>query len=249
MSDKPKFQLALAKSVAESLCALLAPHCMRVVIVGSIRREKQEVGDIELLILPKTEMRPDGLFDSKPFDLSAEAIDGLLDQGIIAKRPSKTGVFTWGELNRLAVHVESGIPVDFFTEPDERDFNGHGYDQMICTRRLQVISQCEHHMLPFVGHAWIAYIPRRKVVGVSKMSRLLKCFMRRLQIQERLTKQVADAMTKYLNPLGVGVRIVAVHSCMSCRGVMEPESDMVTTALTGCFKEHKVKSEFLSECK
>jgi GTP cyclohydrolase I len=91
-------------------------------------------------------------------------------------------------------------------------------------------------------------VPRKKVVGVSKMSRLLKCFMRRLQIQERLTKQIADEMTKYLNPLGVGVRIVAVHSCMSCRGVMEPEADMVTTALTGVFRQHKVKSEFLEAC-
>ena len=122
MSDKPKFPLAQARAVAESLVRLLVPDCRAVAIVGSIRREKTEVGDIELLILPKTEMRPDGLFDSKSFDLSAEAIDRLLAQGIIAKRPSKTGTFTWGELNKLAVHVESGIPVDFFTEPDARDW-------------------------------------------------------------------------------------------------------------------------------
>ena len=122
MNDKPKFQLAQARAVAESLCALLAGDCLRIAIVGSIRRERPTVGDIELLILPKSEMRPDGLFDSKPFDLSAQAIDWLLTIGIIVKRPSVTGAFTWGGLNRLAVHVESGIPVDFFTEPDERDW-------------------------------------------------------------------------------------------------------------------------------
>jgi GTP cyclohydrolase I len=161
------------------------------------------------------------------------ARDGLLDT-------PKRVVKAWDELT-------AGYAMDP-SEILERDFEGEGYDQMIMTRRLQVVSCCEHHMLPFLGHAWIGYVPRKKVVGVSKMSRLLKCFMRRLQIQERLTKQIADEMTKYLNPLGVGVRIVAVHSCMSCRGVMEPEADMVTTALTGVFRQHKVKSEFLEAC-
>lgn len=131
----------------------------------------------------------------------------------------------------------------------KRDFDGDGYDEMICTKRLQVVSICEHHMLPFTGHAWIAYVPNKRVVGLSKMSRLLKCYMRRLQIQERLTKQVAEAMMKHLKPLGVGVMIDAVHSCMSCRGVMEPESSMVTTALTGVFKRPAVRMEFLHYCK
>ncbi len=131
----------------------------------------------------------------------------------------------------------------------ERDFDGHGYNQMICTRRLQVVSTCEHHMLSFTGHAWIAYVPDKRVVGLSKMSRLLKCFMRRLQIQERLTMQVAEAMMKHLKPKGVGVMVVASHSCMTCRGVMEPESDMVTTELLGVFKRPEVRAEFLGYCK
>jgi GTP cyclohydrolase I len=130
----------------------------------------------------------------------------------------------------------------------QRDFHGEGYDQMIVCRRVQVISVCEHHLLPFLGQAWVAYIPRRRVVGLSKMARLVQCFMRRLQIQEKLTKQVADAMMQHLDPLGVGVRIVAVHSCMSCRGAMEPNSDMVTTALHGNFRNQSVRAEFLSQC-
>lgn len=122
MSNKPKFPLSQARAVAESLVRLLEPNCLRVVIVGSIRREKPTVGDIELLILPKTEIRSDGLFDSKLFDLSAQAIDQLLDDRIIAMRSSKNGGNIWGGLNRFAVYIESGIPVDFFIEPDEFDW-------------------------------------------------------------------------------------------------------------------------------
>lgn len=129
------------------------------------------------------------------------------------------------------------------------DFHGGGYDQMVHCRRIRVTSMCEHHLLPFVGLAWVAYIPKDRVVGLSKMARLVDCFARRLQIQEKLTREVADAMWEHLKPRGVGVRIQAVHSCMSCRGVNEPESDMVTTALLGVFKQHKVKEEFLLEAR
>jgi GTP cyclohydrolase I len=129
-----------------------------------------------------------------------------------------------------------------------RDFPGHGYDQMVCCRRIQVVSTCEHHLLQFSGWAWVAYIPNERVVGLSKMSRLVKCFMRRLQIQEKLTKQVAEAMQEHLDPKGVGVLVQASHSCMKCRGVMEPESDMVTTALLGAFREPAVRAEFLTYC-
>jgi GTP cyclohydrolase I len=128
------------------------------------------------------------------------------------------------------------------------DFHGNGYDQMVHCKRIRVVSVCEHHLLPFTGYAWVAYVPRHRVVGLSKMARLVHCFARRLQIQEKLTGEVAAAMWEHLRPKGVGVRVEAVHSCMSCRGVMEPESSMVTTALLGCFKQHKVKEEFLLEC-
>lgn len=130
-----------------------------------------------------------------------------------------------------------------------RDFHGNGYDQMVVCKKVEFTSVCEHHMLPFMGHAWVGYIPRKRVVGLSKMARLVDCFARRLQIQENMTRQIADAMQEHLNPLGVGVRVEAVHCCMSCRGVMKRESSMVTTALLGAFRKPEVRAEFLGECR
>lgn len=126
-------------------------------------------------------------------------------------------------------------------------FAGEGYDQMILCRGIEFYSCCEHHMLPFTGTASVAYIPKPggKVVGLSKMARVVDCFARRLQIQERLTKQIADAMQEALEPAGVGVIVQAKHLCMSCRGVGKHQSDMVTTALRGNFLEQSVRQEFL----
>lgn len=130
-----------------------------------------------------------------------------------------------------------------------RDFHGEGYDQMIMCRHIEFQSVCEHHLLGFAGVAHVAYIPAKRVVGLSKMARLVDCFAKRLQIQERLTQQVAKTMHDVLRPRGVGVMVVAKHSCMSCRGVQKHQSEMVTTALLGCFRLHKVKEEFLLQCR
>src|SRR6185312_9887719 len=94
-----------------------------------------------------------------------------------------------------------------------------GYDQMIINRNIEFYSTCEHHILPFYGVAHIAYIPKNKLVGLSKMARLVECYARRLQIQERLTQQIANAMESALEPKGVAVMVKAAHTCMSCRGV------------------------------
>ena len=118
------------------------------------------------------------------------------------------------------------------------------YDEMIICKDIEFYSNCEHHMLPFYGKCHIAYIPKDKVVGLSKMPRLLEVFARRLQIQERLTEQVADSMMKYIEPKGVGVKIEAKHNCMVCRGVQKQNSVMITTSLRGNFKDDHVKQEF-----
>lgn len=125
-------------------------------------------------------------------------------------------------------------------------FDGSGYDQMVVCKDIEFTSMCEHHMLPFVGKAHVAYIPNGRVVGLSKMARLVDCYAKRLQIQEKMTGEIADAMNTHLKPHGVGVVISAQHMCMRCRGVQKGGSTMVTSALHGVFRFHQVRAEFLS---
>lgn len=115
MSERIKYPFATALAVAEELQAMLAPACERIAIVGSLRRGKAEVGDLELLFIPRLSQRPDGLFDSQIVNVASEVIETWLTAGTITKRPNVNGVFTWGEANKLAVHVASSIPVDLFS--------------------------------------------------------------------------------------------------------------------------------------
>lgn len=120
-------------------------------------------------------------------------------------------------------------------------------DEMVIQKDIPMWSTCEHHMLPFFGVAHIAYLPSGKVLGLSKFARLLDVFARRLQVQERITSQVADALMDGLAPLGVGVVLQCRHTCMEARGVCKAGSVTTTTALRGAFKENPdVRSEFLS---
>lgn len=119
---KRKFDAEEAVPVAQELIALLQSCCERIEIAGSLRRCKDRVGDIELLFIPLVDTRQADMFSTEPVDLAAEKINALLAAGFLAKRPSETGAFTWGRLNKLAVHVASGIPVDFFCEPDAADW-------------------------------------------------------------------------------------------------------------------------------
>lgn len=111
------------------------------------------------------------------------------------------------------------------------------YDEIVLLRDIQFNSVCEHHLLPFMGHVHVAYLPDGKVVGLSKLARLVEGFARRPQVQERLTTQVADALWEELNPIGAACVVEAVHTCMTIRGVRRPGSTMVTSALRGLFKE------------
>ncbi len=121
------------------------------------------------------------------------------------------------------------------------------YDQMVLVKDIEVYSMCEHHMLPFFGKCHVAYIPDKKVVGLSKIPRLVNMFARRLQIQERLTNQIASAIQQKINPLGVGVVIEARHMCMVMRGVEKQNSQAVTSAMLGAFRENaQTREEFLS---
>ncbi len=121
------------------------------------------------------------------------------------------------------------------------------YDEMVIVKDIEMFSLCEHHMLPFFGRVHVAYIPNGKVIGLSKIPRLVEIFARRLQIQERLTMQIAQTIQKTIEPQGVGVVIEARHLCMMMRGVEKQHSAAVTSSMLGCFREEQeTRSEFLA---
>jgi len=120
------------------------------------------------------------------------------------------------------------------------------YDEMVIVKDIEFFSLCEHHMLPFYGKAHVAYLARNKVIGLSKIPRIVDVFARRLQIQERLTQQVAHCLLDLLDPLGVGVIMEAQHFCMMMRGVEKQHSGTVTSAMLGEFKQKETRDEFLS---
>ena len=121
-----------------------------------------------------------------------------------------------------------------------------GYDEMIVLRGIRFESHCEHHMAPIIGQAWVAYIPNGRVVGISKLARVVDVYARRLQIQEKMTAQIANTINDVLEPQGVGVIIKASHHCMTTRGVHKPDSDLVTSRMLGCFRDNpELRQEFL----
>ena len=127
-----------------------------------------------------------------------------------------------------------------------RVFN-ENYDEIVLLRDIPFYSICEHHLMPFIGSAHVAYLPAGKILGVSKLARIVDCFARRLQTQERLTYQIADCLMSNLKPLGVAVVLEAAHSCMTIRGIKKPGSVMVTSAVRGIFrKDPRSRNEIMS---
>jgi GTP cyclohydrolase IA len=121
-----------------------------------------------------------------------------------------------------------------------------GYDEPIVLRGVRFESHCEHHMAPILGRAWVGYIPDGRVVGISKLARVVEAYAKRLQIQERLTAQIANAINNVLRPRGVGVVIKASHHCMAARGVRKSDTDLVTSRMLGCFRDDpQLRQEFL----
>jgi GTP cyclohydrolase IA len=122
-----------------------------------------------------------------------------------------------------------------------------GYDEMILLRGIRFESHCEHHMAPIIGRAWVGYIPNGRVVGISKLARVVDAYAKRLQIQEKMTAQIANTIQEVLHPQGVAVVLKAEHHCMTTRGVHKPGTDMVTSRMLGVFRDNPItRQEFLA---
>ena len=156
----------------------------------------------------------------------------------LVRTPSRVARSLRFLMSGYALNLEDLINGAIFEEP---------YSEMVVVRDIEVYSLCEHHLLPFFGKAHVAYIPDGRILGLSKIPRIVDMFARRLQVQERLTTEIGDALQSVLEPQGVGVVIEAIHLCMAMRGVEKQNSSAVTSSLTGCFRDDdKSRSEFLS---
>jgi GTP cyclohydrolase I len=135
-------------------------------------------------------------------------------------------------------------PVDILQKTFEEI---EGYDEMIVLRGVRFESHCEHHMAPITGQAWVAYVPNGRVVGISKLARIVDVYAKRMQIQEKLTAQIAHTIDEVLKPQGVGVIVKASHHCMTTRGIHKHGTDLVTSRMLGCFRDNPItRQEFLT---
>jgi len=164
----------------------------------------------------------------------------------LGEDPSRDGlVATPGRVEKSMAFLTKGYDENA-TEILRGALFDEDYDEMVIVKDIEMFSLCEHHMLPFFGKVHVAYVPNGKVIGLSKIPRLVEVFARRLQIQERLTRQIADAIQDAIAPQGVGVVIEARHLCMMMRGIEKQHSSTVTSAMLGCFRKKETRLEFLS---
>ena len=191
--------------------------------------------------------------DARPAKVAAAGVDlARIERAVreilaaVGEDPDREGLReTPARVARMYAEMFNGLKQDarihtqkFFTE---------NYDEVVLVRDISFCSMCEHHLLPFIGRVHVAYIPNGKVIGLSKIARIVDVFARRLQIQEQLTTQIADALMKTLHPDGVGVVMEAKHLCMMMRGVEKQNSVMKTSCLLGSFKnDARTRSEFLA---
>jgi GTP cyclohydrolase I len=181
--------------------------------------------------------------------LTAASFEDLVREMIVrlGEDPAREGlVRTPNRVHRAFEHLTKGYKEDAEAMLRKALFTV-SYDEMVIVKDVEMFSLCEHHILPFFGKVHVAYIPNGKVIGLSKIPRLIEIFSRRLQIQERLTTQIAETIQKAIEPQGVGVVIEARHLCMMMRGVEKQHSAAVTSSMLGCFRdEQETRTEFLS---
>jgi GTP cyclohydrolase I len=203
---------------------------------------ENEIGDLR--------PSPDG---TSPDDADILADDGRVEAAVreilteIGEDPDRQGLLRTPErVHRMYAELTAGYRVD-----PERLINGAvfevDYSEMVIVKDIPFYSLCEHHLLPFFGTASVAYIPRGRVIGLSKIPRVVEMYARRLQVQERITQQVADFLQERLQPQGVGVVMEATHLCAVMRGVRKPGTIMITSAVLGIFRSRdKTRAEFLA---
>jgi GTP cyclohydrolase IA len=182
-------------------------------------------------------------------DLSKESVADLMRKVItlVGEDPNREGLRKTPERFEKALKfLTSGYHQNLDTVLNGATFSVH-YDEMVVVKDIEFFSLCEHHLLPFFGKAHVGYLPNKKVIGLSKIARLVNMFARRLQIQERMTSQIAEAIQEKISPEGVGVIIEARHLCMQMRGVEKQHGQAVTSAMLGSFRHDKqTRQEFLS---
>ncbi|MBL7719958.1 MAG: GTP cyclohydrolase I FolE [Flavipsychrobacter sp.] len=187
---------------------------------------------------------------SKEEFYSEEATSALMThyRGIIegvGEDPTREGLEKTPErIAKAMQYITAGYHMDAHAILNSAKFH-ESYSEMVIVKDIELYSLCEHHMLPFFGKAHIAYIPNGCITGLSKIARVVDCYARRLQVQERMTHQILDAIQETLNPLGVAVVIEAKHLCMMMRGVSKQNSVTTTSAFSGQFKANETRSEFL----
>ncbi|HSJ53010.1 MAG TPA: GTP cyclohydrolase I FolE [Anaerolineae bacterium] len=167
--------------------------------------------------------------------------------GAIGEDPDREGLrATPKRIARMYEELTAGYHVDSQALINDAVFDVR-YDEMVVVRNIDFYSLCEHHMLPFFGQAHVAYIPDGKVIGLSKIPRIVEMFARRLQVQERMTRQIAEFLDETLNPLGVAVVVEGMHMCSAMRGVKKANARMTTSAMLGTFKKnHATRTEFFA---
>jgi len=182
-------------------------------------------------------------------DLIRPLIEQLLQ--IVEPEPGRSGIAeTPTRVGKAWVEWTEGYSVDPVALLKSFEDGATDYNEMVMQRKIPFVSHCEHHMAPFTGHVTVAYIPGDKIVGLSKMNRIVDAFAHRLQVQERITTQIADLLWNNLAPKGVGVLVQASHGCISSRGVRHHGTDTITSAYRGAmFEDAKARSEFLELAK
>jgi GTP cyclohydrolase I len=182
----------------------------------------------------------------RPGDELAETVAALLEQ--LGENPDREGLIdTPTRVSESLRYLTEGYASDPATIVGDALFALDGYDDMVVVKDIAFFSLCEHHLLPFFGRAHIGYVPEGRVVGLSKLPRLVDAYSRRLQVQERMTREIAEAINSTVKPRGVGVVVEARHLCLEMRGVQKETSHTLTSSMLGVFRsDQRTRSEFLS---
>lgn len=238
MTEGKPMQLSVDHNCAKCGTGYATPECDRAVaekIMGS------RPGDI-------IRVGPGSRNAIMPAHTTGETVILNLLGGVIGEDVTRGGLLeTPKRVVKAWAHWTNGYHVDIAALLKTFEDGAEGYDEMVVRKNIRIYSHCEHHLAPIIGECTIAYIPNGRVVGLSKLDRLADAFARRLQVQERLTNQIADALMEHLQPKGVGVHINARHMCIESRGVAQQNSDTITSALRGAMKDQPdTRAEFMA---